>query len=151
MPHCALFRGSYIEDSPLTTEEVVLLGKLAFNLKHLDKSIELLKVAETLAITKNETELLKDIVFTLNTVIKKHDDYFLRNLKNENIRVYAKPLDAKLAKKKKFSKIKHLKRKSNVPLFTRDITERQIIDLFEAACRGDELRTVNNLTLFIPP
>ena len=134
----------------MSTEEVVLLGKLAFNLKHLDKSIEFLKVGEALAITKNETELLKDITYTLNTVIKKHDDYFLRGLLNEDFYVYAKPLDAKLAKKKKFSKIKHLKRKSNVPLFTRDITERQIIDLFEAACRGDELRTVNNLRLFIP-
>ena len=139
-------RNSYIEDSPLTIEDLDMMGKLAFNMKHLDKAIEFLQAAESLAIAKKETDLLKDIRFSLNTVIKKHDEFVMKNKgKNEHrsaeiVWTYAKPVDAKLAKRKKFAKIKDLKPKLNVTLYTRDITEKQMLELFEAACRGEELR-----------
>ena len=140
------FRNSYIEDSPLTIEDLDMMGKLAFNMKHLDKAIEFLKTAETLAIAKKETDLLKDIRFSLNTVIKKHDEFVIKNKGKDEHRsaeiiwTYAKPFDSKLAKRKKFAKIKNLKPILNATLYTRDITEKQMLELFEAACRGEELR-----------
>ena len=140
------FRNSYIDDSPLTIEELDMMGKLAFNMKHLDKAIEFLQTAESLAIEKNKTDLLKDIRFSLNTVIKKHDEFVIKNKGKDEHRsaeiiwTYAKPFDSKLAKRKKFAKIKNLKPKLNATLYTRDITEKQMLELFEAACRGEELR-----------
>ena len=129
----------------MSIEDIVLLGKLAYNMHHLDKAIEFLQVAESLATAKKDKVNMKDIKFTLSTMTKKHDEVLIKNLnKNEEIRTYAKPLDPKLAKKKKFAKIKQLKPKLNVTLFTRDIKEIEMLKLFEAACRGEELRTVNN-------
>ena len=144
------YRGSYIEDAPMSIEDIVLLGKLAYNMKHLDKAIEFLQVAESMALAKNDADKLKDIKYTLTTMSKKHDEVLVKNTnKNGEIRTYAKPIDAKLAKKKKFAKIKQLKPKLNVTLFTRDIEEQQMLKLFEAACRGEELRTVNNFAIII--
>ena len=44
--------------------------------------------------------------FNLNTIIKKHDEFLLKKSRDPDIRTFAKPVDPKLAKKKRFAKIK---------------------------------------------
>ena len=73
-------------------------------------------------------------------MIQKHDEYLLKP-NDGTYRTFLKPIDSKLAKKKKFAKVKHFKKpKINTPLFTRQVTEAEFVELFEAACRGEPLR-----------
>ena len=135
--------GSFVEDSPLNAKDLELMGKLAYNLKHISTAIEALQEAEIQAKLEKNTEMAKEIHNVLSTIKRKHDEIVAKPHKDEAMRLFTKPFDKKLSKKKKYSKLKSMTRPAvNGTLFKRDnLSDRQLDEMFEATCRGDSLRS----------
>ena len=135
---------SFILDEPISAQDLLLLGKLAYNQKHFDKSIEFLEVAAEKAEKENIMPIAKEAKSILKLVTKNHDEVFLRPVSDPRFRVFAKPFDKDLANKKKFAKIK-----SRIPKFDlgeannnmkkakdKETYTRHLEDIFSATCRG---------------
>lgn len=132
---------AFINDAQISTQEMHLIAKLAFNDNRLDWSLKYLNATLELTKIRNEPDLWKEVKVTYKTVAKKHDETLIKGkYKPDETTLFHKPVDAKLAKKKKWAKVKPHS-VYDIPLFTRSITERDIRDLFEAACRDEPLRS----------
>ena len=68
----------YIQDNPLTLSDLHVLGQMSFNNFHLVQSVEILQAAEKRAQEENNMERLKIIRSNLKSVIRQHDQLFLR-------------------------------------------------------------------------
>jgi hypothetical protein len=90
IPHAqAIERGptspTYAEDSPLSGQDVKILGQIAFNTNFLDMSYEILKVAEAMTKAEGDKEELKSIRSIIKTVVKFHDEQLLKKNKRTDI------------------------------------------------------------------
>jgi hypothetical protein len=90
IPHAqVLERGltspTYAEDSPLSAQDVKILGQIAFNTNFLDMSYEILKVAEAMTKAEGDKEELKSIRSIIKTVVKFHDEQLLKKNKRTDI------------------------------------------------------------------
>ena len=68
----------YIQDNPLTLSDLHVLGQMSFNNFNLVQSAEILQAAEKRAQEENNMERLKIIRSNLKSVIRQHDQLFLR-------------------------------------------------------------------------
>ena len=68
----------YIQDNPLTLSDLHVLGQMSFNKFNLVQSVEILQAAEKRAQEENNMERLKIIRSNLKSVIRQHDQLFLR-------------------------------------------------------------------------
>ena len=68
----------YIQDNPLTLSDLHVLGQMSFNKFNLVQSVELLQAAEKRAQEENDMDRLKIIRSNLKSVIRQHDQLFLR-------------------------------------------------------------------------
>ena len=142
----ALDRGKknlLIEDAKMTIEDIELLTKVAFNEQYYDIAVEVGTALKKLAIERQEPEAtIKRIKTILKTMVKTHDQTVMKPKTRESkARTFLKPVDLNLAKSKKYAKIKYFKKpRIDTPLFTRNVTDADFVELFEAACRGEKLR-----------
>ena len=68
----------YIQDNPLTLSDLHVLGQMSFNKFNLVQSVEILQAAEKRALEENNMDRLKIIRSNLKSVIRQHDQLFLR-------------------------------------------------------------------------
>ena len=68
----------YIQDNPLTLSDLHVLGQMSFNKFNLVQSVEILQAAEKRAQEENDMDRLKIIRSNLKSVIRQHDQLFLR-------------------------------------------------------------------------
>ena len=132
-----------IEDAKMSINDIELLAKVAFNEQYYDIAVEVGTILKKIAIERQEPEAtIKRIKTILKTMVKSHDQHVMKPKDfTSKARTFLKPVDLKLAKTKKFAKIKHFKKpKIDTPLFTRNVNDADFVELFEAACRGEKLR-----------
>ncbi len=96
--------------SKLDSQDLEILGKLAFNRGFYDRATEWLEAAiwkaEEVEKTRSE-EYIKILKSTLATMKAKHDKVLVqKGPRGENWKTFRVPFDQKLAKKKKYKKIK---------------------------------------------
>ena len=68
----------YIQDNPLTLSDLHVLGQMSFNNSNLVQSAKILQAAEKRAQEENNMDRLKIIRSNLKSVIRQHDQLFLR-------------------------------------------------------------------------
>ena len=68
----------YIQDNLLTLSDLHVLGQMSFNKFNLVQSVEILQAAEKRAQGENNMNRLKIIRSNLKSVIRQHDQLFLR-------------------------------------------------------------------------
>ena len=68
----------YIQDNLLTLSDLHVLGQMSFNNFNLVQSVKILQAAEKRAQEENDMDRLKIIRSNLKSVIRQHDQLFLR-------------------------------------------------------------------------
>ncbi|ODN01274.1 Prolyl 4-hydroxylase subunit alpha-1 [Orchesella cincta] len=144
--HGDLSTENAVQKSPyeLSARDCLFLGKAAFNKGLYDRAVGWLEMALSRAKEEYEDETLliptatkEEILPFLETTRRVHDEVLeKRGPYGETWQTFEKPINGKLAKMRKYQKIKRYQPKIMVPLTPVEENEN-----FKALCRGENLRS----------